>query len=147
MKTCVVAVALLLVASSPSYAIFGSALKVYVYAAVKEEDTFQAIPRTLTDSALDLQIAISGGLTNGLAVTHKQSNAAIVVQVTSREEVQGEYRVHVHVTTIDGHAADLTGTSTHQWKLSADDLIEQLANWAHAHHAEVKQAQRATVTK
>jgi hypothetical protein len=34
--------------------------------------------------------------------------------VTSREEAQGEFRAHVHVTTRDGSEADLTGASIHR---------------------------------
>ena len=58
--------------------------------------------------------------------------------MTSREEVQGEYRVHVHVTTKGGHTADLTGTSNHQWKQSANDLVQQLSEWAKTQCADLK---------
>jgi hypothetical protein len=52
--------------------------------------------------------------------------------------VQGEFRVHVHVTTRDGHEADLTGTSVHQWRQSATDIAKQLAAWAQTHQDDLK---------
>jgi hypothetical protein len=98
------------------------------------------VPRALADSVKDLRDKIGHGLWDILNVTDKRDAAQIVVQVTSREEIQGEYRVHVHVTTIDGHQSDLTGTSTHQWKQSADDLVQQLSEWAKTHRVDLKAA-------
>jgi hypothetical protein len=125
-------VALLVVLSvvQPSAAIFGST-KVYVFAAAEGADTFQAVPRALLDSVHDLRGVLAGG---GLRETSHRDQARIIVQVMSREEVQGEMRVHVHVTA-DGHAADLTGTSVHQWKQAAIDLADQLSDWVKAHPA------------
>jgi hypothetical protein len=138
MKASLLIVAFVLGLATPSFANFGSAVKVYIFAAAEETDTFHVIPRMLADSAKDLRPAIHAGIPrNGLAVTSKRDTAAIVAQVTSREELQGEYRVHVHVTTIDGHEADLTGISTHQWKQSADDVVQQLADWARAHRSDL----------
>lgn len=122
-----------------SAAIFGSAVRVYVYTALEETDTFHVVPQTLTESVQDLQGAIDGGITNGLAVTTTRERALVVVRVTSREKVQGEYRVHAHVT-IDGHVADFTGTSTHQWRHSAEDLTHQLSEWAKTQRGDLKAA-------
>ncbi len=113
-------------------ALFGDVL-VYVFAAPAGSDTFQAIPRALSDSVTDLQRWMNtGSLFGGLHTTRAREKARIVVQITAREAVDGEFRVHAHVTA-DGHASDLVGTSTHQWKQSAGDLVDQLAAWAHAH--------------
>jgi hypothetical protein len=94
------------------------------------------VPSTVTESALDLRGAIVGGITDGLALTSARDRARVVVRVTSREAVQGDYRVHAHLTTIDGHVADLTGTSRQQWRESAEDLAHQLAEWAKTHRSD-----------
>jgi len=119
-----------------STAIFGSAVRVYVDAASAKIDTSRVGPETLTESAQDLQGAIIGGITSGLVLTATRDRARIVVSVTSREAVHGDYRVHAHVTMIDGPAADFTGTSTHHWKQSADDLVRQLDEWVQMHRGD-----------
>jgi hypothetical protein len=138
MKACLVSVAFVLAIASPSLA---KSVKVFVFvAATIEPDSFLGGfgSRTLDDSAEDLRRAISGlrYITN----TRKRDEALIVVQVTSREEVQGEFRVHAHATFTDGQTADLTGTSSHQWKQGALAIAEQVAYWVHAHPTEIKQA-------
>jgi hypothetical protein len=76
-----------------------------VFAAPQGTGTFQTVPRALADSVNDLRDMINGGITNGLRQTNKRAEARIVVEVTSREDVQGELRVHVHVTA-DGLRSD-----------------------------------------
>src|ERR1700682_5247591 len=115
-----------------SAAIFGSTARVYVYAASEETATFRVAPQALTESAQDLQAAIVGGIAHDLALTTTRDRARICVRVTGRKAVQGEYRVQAHVT-VDGHGADLTGTSTHQWKQAARQIADQLVAWVKAH--------------
>jgi hypothetical protein len=132
MKVCVLLVAVLLSIAAPSYA---KNAKVYVFVAPEGRiDGFLdgAAPAPLTDSAGDLRDAITRGEYNGLTVTAKRLDARILVQVMSREEVEGEFRVHAHIT-IDGREADLIGTSTHQWKQAARQIVDQLSAWAKAH--------------
>ena len=117
-------------------AIVGSGVRVYVDAASADADPSRVVPTPVTESAGDLQEAIVGGITHGLALTAVRDRARIVVHVTSREAGQGEYRVQAHATTIDGHAADFTGTSPQQWKRSADDLARQLSEWATTHRGD-----------
>jgi hypothetical protein len=123
-----------------STAIFGSDVRVWVDAASADTDTSRPERQAVMESAQDLQEAIIGGVSNGLALTAARDRARIVVRVTSREAAPGDYRVHAHVTTIDGRAADFTGTSTRQWKQGADDLIRQLAEWVQMHRGDLKAA-------
>jgi hypothetical protein len=143
-KACILALSCVPAFAVSSAAIFGSAVPVYVYAASEETGTFRVVPQTLTESAQDLQGAISGGFMNGLALTTVRDRARIVVRVTSRESVQGEYRVQAHVTTIDGQAADFIGASTNQWAQGAADLARQLSQWATTHRGNL---QAATIEK
>ena len=142
MKACLFAVAFVLAIASTSFA---KSAKIFVFAAATiEPGSFLGgfASKTLADSAEDLRSAI--GHLRYITTTEKRDEAVIVVQVTSREEVQGEFRVHAHATFTDGQTADLTGTSSHQWKQSAGAIAEQLAYWVHAHQTEIKQA---TATK
>jgi hypothetical protein len=110
--------------------------KIYVFVAAEGTDGFQVAPRTLMDSARDL--AWEFGPLRGIAQTKKRDEADLVLQITSREEVGGEFRVHAHITTRKGHESELTGLSTHQWKYCAEDIAKQLAGWARAHRDEKK---------
>lgn len=64
--------------------------------------------------------------------TNKREDAAFFVEVVGREEVNGEYRVHVKVTSRDGRSASITGASVHQWKQSADRIATQIITWVKA---------------
>ena len=80
-------------------AAFASAANVKVFVlAIPERpaDAFLGgVPsQALTDSARDIRNKILDAR-NGLTCTKKRPNAAIVVEVVSREERDGEYRVHV----------------------------------------------------
>jgi hypothetical protein len=110
-------------------------VKVFVFVAPEGPEGFQTVPRTLADSAEDLRHAISGSPFNGLSLTKKREDAGLVVQVTRREEVGNEMRVHVHVTPRDGVEVDLTGVSIHRWTESANEIAGQLRIWARAHPA------------
>jgi hypothetical protein len=138
MKACLFAVAFVLAIASTSFA---KSVKIFVFvAATNDASTFLGgfASRTLVNSAEDLRNAI--GHLRYITNTGKRDEAVIVVQVASREEVQGEFRVHAHATFTDGQTADLTGTSSHQWKQSALSIAEQLAYWVHAHPTEIKRA-------
>lgn len=137
MKACVLGTAVVLALALASTTSATNA-KVYVFVAPQGADGFQTTPQRLTDSATDLMWEIHRA--RGVAFTKQQDKADLVVQVTGREEVQGEYRVHVHVTARDGHQADLTGASAHQWQQSAGDIAQQLSTWAKAHQAELHAA-------
>jgi hypothetical protein len=133
MKACLLAAALAFVLASTA-----SARNAKVYIFVKPTGRIEglvsgAAPASLMDSANDLWTAL-GEAGTGLTRTKKRDEARVVVQVLRREEVQGEFRVHVHVT-LDGQDADLVGTSTHQWKLAAWQIADQLEAWAKAHPA------------
>jgi hypothetical protein len=127
MKAAMVAVVLAVAAIAAA-----KPLLVYVYVEPAGPAGFQVVPTPLMDSAKDLRAALDGG-GSPFYFTPKPEKAAIRVEITAREEVDGEYRVHVHVTTRDGSQADLTGTSTHQWKLCATELIRQFVAWAQTH--------------
>jgi hypothetical protein len=127
MKACLFAVAFVLAIASTSFA---KSIRIFVFVApTNAPSTFLGgfASRTLADSAVDMRNAT--GSLRYITNTGKRDEAAIVVQVTSREEVQGEFRVHAHATFTDGQTADLTGTSSHQWKQGARDIAEQLAYW------------------
>jgi hypothetical protein len=126
MKAAVVAVVLAVAAIAA-----GKPVRVYVYVEPAGPIGFQVVPRPLMDSARDLRAVLDGG-SSPLYFTPKPDKAAMRVEVTGREEVDGEYRVHVHVTTHDG-GQDLTGTSTHQWKECATELVRQFVAWAQTH--------------
>jgi hypothetical protein len=109
----VLLMAALLAVAVPSYA---SSAKVFVFAAPEgTPDGFlgELVPSTLNDSVKDIRLAIFDRPHSGLTVriTDKRQDASIVVQVMGREEANGEYRVHVHVT-IEGREADLTGSGS-----------------------------------
>ncbi len=109
-------------------------VKVYVFAApVGASGSFAGVPpAALQESVADLIVAIRGSARNGLADTATRADAGLLVEITAREEVNGERRVHARVTLPDGHPADLTGASTHHWQAAADAIAAQLATWVHA---------------
>jgi hypothetical protein len=128
MKACgfVVACVLCLAATASAHN-----AKVYISVQAEGADGFQAASQTLLDSVRDLRHAIKEW--QYITETDRRTEAALDVRITGREEVQGELRVHVHVTTRDGLETDLTGASVHQWKQAAKDIARQLSAWAHGH--------------
>jgi hypothetical protein len=136
----ILAVVLLLV-TTPSYA--AKHFKVFVFAGAEEPGgSFlgELVSARLADSVTDIRRRIPRRqmpYVDWLVLTNTRADAAILVQVVGREELDGEYRVHVHVT-IGDREADLTGSSTHQWKKSAEQIVEQLTNWVEAHQANQK---------
>jgi hypothetical protein len=128
--------ALLTVACVALLASTASAKNVKVYVFVTKTGATAGLleglaPAALMDSAGDVASAVNG-FSTGLTSTTHRTEARIVVEVVGREEVQGEFRVHAQVT-IDGRAVDVTGTSTHQWKHAAAQIVEQLEGWVKAH--------------
>ncbi len=123
-------------------------VKMYVFAEpnVSDSRTGDQVPATITDSVEDLRRALRlmrmDPITYGYGrrwLTDKRSEAEFLVRLTGREEARGEYRVYVHLTTRDGRQVELTGTSAHQWRQSADDLATQLVTIAMATEAGRKQ--------
>ncbi len=121
--------ALLLATAAPSAAI-GAKTKVFVYTAVVNPDNGFGgfVPPALRDSVNDIQGAFWQILR--LTNTKTRAEAVMIVEVVGREEVAGEFRVHVHIT-YDGREADYTGTSIHQWSRAAEAVAFQCAHWIH----------------
>jgi hypothetical protein len=111
--------------------------KIFVFAAPERPaDSFleAAIPAALADSAGDVRRAIKDEI-GGRYLTDRRADAAVLVQIMGREEVSGELRVHAHVTTRDGRATDVTGTSTHTWKQSGKVVGDRVTRWVKANEA------------
>jgi hypothetical protein len=139
-RSLLVVAILSLVATSSA---FGSNAKVFIFAApVGTTADFLGgfVPVALRDSVEDFRREIRG--IRGIAFTTHREDALFVVQALSREEVNGEYRLSAHVTS-EGREADLMGTSTHQWKQCAEQILRQIASWAKAHQAELQKARDA----
>jgi hypothetical protein len=83
----------------------------------------------IQDSVMDIARVFNGDFGWGvMKLVTKREKAKIFMQVVGREEVNGNYVVHARATFKD-HTFDLTGTSVHQWKQSADQIARQLADW------------------
>jgi len=110
-------------------------VKVFVSAAASapvQRDGFTdlAFPNPGTrDSAKDIARVIDG--VRGLRTVKRPTDAAVLLQVVSREEQTGHYLVHVQVTVQD-HRFELTGASIHTWYASGDDVVGQLNAWVKA---------------
>lgn len=117
-----------------------SRVRIYTFAApvAQAGDLFGgSIPAALADSVDDIKVALEYGRFYRFN-TKSREEAAIVVEVVGREVADnGEYRVRVHVTMVDGRESDLTGTSTHQWKQAAKQIADQLVAYAKTHEKEL----------
>jgi hypothetical protein len=120
---------------------------VLVYAAADapvQRDGFADVPtrvptRDLTDSVYDIarviyakNFDIAGRRLR--LVKKKNEQAMISLRVVGREEVNGNLIVHVEGTFQD-HPFTLEGRSTHQWKQSAEEVVNQLVLWGMANQS------------
>jgi hypothetical protein len=139
MKAALLTVALVLAIDVPASAGCSGKTKVFVFTApVNAADPFGGfVPATLRDSVQDIREAI-GQILN-LKTTKTPADATPIIQVLSREEAQGEFRVHVHIT-YDGHETDMTGTATRRWHEAGETVAYQCSHCVKAHDDALKHA-------
>jgi len=116
-------------------------VRIFVYAEPERPTgTFLggSVSRDLADTVKDVsrEIDLIGPFRNWR--TKHREEAAILVRVTGRDEVNGTYRVYTRITTTDGREATLTGSSAHQWKKAAKDLVDQLMTWVKKNEATLR---------
>lgn len=112
-------------------------VKIFVFAE-PDANGLGTVPASLVDSVKDIQFAIDQvGLVRHWGTKHR-ADAAVVVRVLGREEINGEYRVRAHVAARNGHEVDVAGTSAHQWKKAAVDLVDQIMTWVKANEASLQ---------
>ena len=121
-------------------------LKVFVCAATACEsqtssrDGFvDAVIAEGSDSVRDIQHAIydKSGLSGVMRLVRVRSQADMIVQVVGREEVNGACVVRARGIFKD-HDFELKGSSTHQWKISAAQIADQLADWISANRSRLQ---------
>ena len=138
MKRMLGVLALLLLAASSASA---KSIKVFVYAAVPpvvSRDGFTDVPPPnpgADDSVNDIKRVLRQ--TTGVTPEKRKEEAAILLRVVSREEVKGHYLVHA-MGRFQEHDFELTGSSVHTWKQSAEQIVDQLKEWTKANKSHFK---------
>jgi hypothetical protein len=136
------AVALVLAIAAPAAA---KNAKLYIFVAPQGPAGFAVVSEDLKECARDLLDGIHE--IRGITATSKRDGADILVEITARELVDGQYRVHAQVTTPEG-VTDLVGASAGHlgskfftwsppfepgWYEATREIAKQVATWAHAH--------------